>query len=338
MSNRILAQNMILVCGFNGFIGSHLFVELLNNGFSIIGVDNFVNSRYKNIFKMQNASGKKISFIKCNILDTYNLEEIFKKYSISTVIHLASLKSVGESSLYPAKYYYNNVLGSKSLFSLMRKYGVKNLIFSSSATVYGNPIKLPLCENHPIRSTNPYAQNKIDIENILLSDPYFQNDCSVKILRYFNPIGAHPSGLIGESPKGIPNNLMPYILKVAQREYQKVSVFGSDYDTYDGTGVRDYIHIMDLVDGHVKALNYQKKGVSIFNLGTGQGYSVLDLINTFEGVNHASVPFEFVNRRPGDVAAVYANPSKAESVLGFKAKRTLEDMCRDAWIFAKDNS
>lgn len=326
---------MILVCGFNGFIGSHLSVELLNNNYSFIGVDNFVNSRYENIFNIQNVSGKHINFIKCNILDGFNLEDIFKKYPISAVIHLASLKSVGESLLYPAKYYYNNVLGSKRLFSLMRKYCVKNLIFSSSATVYGKPIKLPLYENHPIRATNPYGQNKIDIENILLSDPYFKSDCSVKILRYFNPVGAHPSGLIGENPKGIPNNLMPYILKVANREYKRVSVFGKDYETHDGTGVRDFIHIMDLVEGHIKALNYQKKGISIFNLGTGHGYSVLDLIKTFEDVNNVTVPFEISARRPGDVASVYANPHKAESVLGFKAKRTLENMCFDAWTFAQ---
>ena len=329
---------MILVCGFNGFIGSHLSAQLLKNNYSIIGVDNLSNSRYENIFDIQNVSGKHINFIKCNILDSFNLESIFKKYSISAVIHLASLKSVGESTLYPAKYYYNNVLGAKSLFSLVRKYHVKNLIFSSSATVYGKPIKLPLDESHPIRATNPYGQNKIDIENILLNDPYFKGDCSVKILRYFNPIGAHPSGLIGENPKGIPNNLMPYILKVANREYKTVSVFGDDYETHDGTGVRDYIHIMDLVDGHIKALNYQKKGISIFNLGTGQGYSVLELIKTFENVNHVSVPFEISARRPGDVASVYANPHRAESALGFKAKLTLQDMCRDAWRFVKANN
>ena len=328
----------ILVTGGLGFIGSHFATDVCKN-YPLVIIDNLSNSSkhvYHQLLKHSNKNH--ISFYNVNVLDYAQMQRIIQSHKINSVIHFAGLKSVGQSAKYPAKYYYNNVIGSKILFDLIKRNNIQNLIFSSSATVYGNPIKLPLCENHPIRSTNPYAQNKIDIENILLSDPYFQNDCSVKILRYFNPIGAHPRGMIGESPKGIPNNLMPFILKVAQRAYQKVSVFGNDYDTHDGTGVRDYIHIMDLVDGHVKALNYQKKGVSIFNLGTGQGYSVLDLINTFEGVNHVSVPFEFVNRRPGDVAAVYANPSKAESVLGFKAKRTLEDMCRDAWIFAKDNS
>ena len=328
----------ILVTGGLGFIGSHFAADVCKN-YPLVIIDNLSNSSKHIYHKLLKHSNKNhISFYNVSVLDYAQMQMIIQSHKINSVIHFAGLKSVGQSAKYPAKYYYNNVTGSKILFDLIKRNNIQNLIFSSSATVYGKPIKLPLDERHPIRSTNPYGQNKIDIENILLSDPYFQNDCSVKILRYFNPIGAHPSGLIGESPKGIPNNLMPFILKVAQRAYQKVSVFGNDYVTHDGTGVRDYIHIMDLVDGHVKALNYQKKGVSIFNLGTGQGYSVLDLINTFERINHVSVPFEFVNRRPGDVAAVYANPSKAESVLGFKSKRTLEDMCRDAWTFAKDNS
>ena len=328
----------ILVTGGLGFIGSHFAAQVCKK-YPLFIIDNLSNSSkhiYHKLLKFSNRNH--IYFYNINVLDYAKMQKIIQSHKINSVIHFAGLKSVGESVNYPARYYYNNVIGSKILFDLIKSNNIQNLIFSSSATVYGKPIKLPLDESHPIQSTNPYGQNKIDIENILLSDPYFQNDCSVKILRYFNPIGAHPSGLIGESPKGIPNNLMPYILKVAQRRYQKVSVFGNDYDTHDGTGIRDYIHIMDLVDGHVKALNYQKKGVSIFNLGTGQGYSVLDLIKTFERVNHVSAPFEFVNRRSGDVAAVYANPSKAESVLDFKAKRTLEDMCRDAWTFAKDNS
>ena len=327
----------ILVTGGLGFIGSHAITSLLDLDYDIFCIDNCSNSNLNIISRINKISSKPFIFRKMSIADQA-LGEFIDANEIDSVIHFAGLKSVGESVNFPAKYFYNNVIGSKILLDNLKKYKIKNFIFSSSATVYGKPLFLPLKENHPIRATNPYGQNKIDIENILLSDPYFQNDCSVKILRYFNPIGAHPRGMIGESPKGIPNNLMPFILKVAQRAYQKVSVFGNDYDTHDGTGVRDYIHIMDLVDGHVKALNYQKKGVSIFNLGTGQGYSVLDLIKTFERVNHVSAPFEFVNRRPGDVAAVYANPSKAESVLGFKAKRTLEDMCRDAWTFAKDNS
>ena len=331
-------NNNILVTGGLGFIGSHFICGLLNDYSNIVVVDNLSNSKIDILMKLKKITKHNVIFCKFSLNDYYAINSLFKKFQFKAVIHLAGLKSVNESVEFPSKYFYQNVLGSKNLFDLVKKFTVMNLIFSSSATVYGKPIKLPLDENHPIRSTNPYGQNKIDIENLLINDSYFQNDCSVKILRYFNPIGAHPSGAIGESPKGIPNNLMPFILKVAQREYQKVSVFGSDYDTHDGTGVRDYIHIMDLVDGHVNALNFQKKGVSIFNLGTGHGYSVLDLINTFENVNQVSVPYEVVTRRPGDVAAVYANPSKAELVLGFKAKRTLEDMCRDAWIFAKDNS
>ena len=329
---------MILITGGLGFIGSHFAAEACKDSPLVI-VDNLSNTTLNIYHKVLRIRKKNYIFFHNTDIHNYaEMEKIIQFYKINSVIHFAGLKSVGESVSSPAKYYYNNVIGSKSLFHLIKINNIQNLIFSSSATVYGKPQKLPLDESHPIRATNPYGQNKIDIENLLINDSYLKNNCSVKILRYFNPIGAHPSGVIGESPKGIPNNLMPYILKVAQRVYQKVSVFGNDYDTHDGTGVRDYIHIMDLVAGHIKALNYQKKGVSIFNLGTGQGYSVLDLINTFEGVNHVSVPFEFVNRRPGDVAAVYANPFKAESVLDFKAKRTLEDMCRDAWIFAKDNS
>jgi len=328
---------MILITGGLGFIGSH-FASKISQKENLVIVDNLSNSSLNIFFKLKMIAKKNIYFYKADIANFTKMQEIISTHKIHSIIHFAGLKSVGESFSFSARYYYNNVIGSKILFDLIKRNNIQNLIFSSSATVYGNPIKLPLDESHPIRAKNPYGQNKIDIENILLRDPYFQHDCSVKLLRYFNPIGAHPRGLIGESPKGIPNNLMPYILMVAKREYQKVRVFGNDYDTHDGTGVRDYIHIMDLVDGHIKALNYQKKGVSIFNLGTGQGYSVLDLIKTFGNVNNVSVPFEIVARRPGDVSAVYANPSKAESVLGFKAKRTLEDMCRDAWTFAKDNS
>ena len=329
---------MLLITGGLGFIGSHFAAQVCNR-LPIVIVDNLSNSSLSTYHKLLKHSKKNfVKFYKANIIDYERMQKIIKSHKINSVIHFAGLKSVGESVCFPAKYYYNNVIGSKILFDLVKKNNIQNLIFSSSATVYGAPIKLPLNEIHPIRAINPYGQNKIDIENILLGDPYFKSDCSVKILRYFNPVGAHPTGLIGENPKGIPNNLMPYILKVANREYKKVNVFGNDYETHDGTGVRDYIHIMDLVDGHIKALNFQKKGISIFNLGTGKGYSVLDLIKTFEDVNNVSVPFKISTRRPGDVASVYANPHKAESVLGFKAKRTLNDMCRDAWIFAQKNN
>jgi len=329
---------MLLITGGLGFIGSHFAADVCKN-YPIVIVDNLSNSSLSVYHKLLKNSGKNnISFYNVNIHDYTKMQNIIQSHKINSVIHFAGLKSVGESVNYPAKYYYNNVIGSKILFDLVKKNNIQNVIFSSSATVYGAPIKLPLNETHPIRATNPYGQNKIDIENILLGNPYFKSDCSVKILRYFNPVGAHPTGLIGENPKGIPNNLMPYILKVANREYKKVSVFGNDYETHDGTGIRDYIHIMDLVEGHIKVLDYQKKGISTFNLGTGNGYSVLDLIKTFEHVNGVTVPYEIVSRRPGDVAAVYANPSKAESVLGFKARRTLENMCCDAWKFAQKNN
>ncbi len=331
-------MNNLLVTGGNGYIGSHFVLATAHLYEKIFIVDNLINSglnNFKNLIKLSKRSN--IYLIKSSIHDYSLLDNLIKKNAIDSAIHFAGLKAVGESSLRPGSYYYNNVLGSKIFFDVLKKNFIKNLIFSSSATVYGKPLFLPLSENHPIRSTNPYGQNKVDIENMIINDSYFQNNCSVKILRYFNPIGAHPSGLIGESPNGIPNNLMPYILKVAKREYQKVNVFGNDYDTHDGTGVRDYIHIMDLVDGHVKALNFQKKGVSIFNLGTGHGYSVLDLIKIFEGVNDIAVPFQITARRPGDVAVVYANSSRAESILGFKAKYSVEDMCRDAWKFSQKN-
>lgn len=329
---------MILVSGSLGYIGSHLSTMLMTSGIDVFGFDNLSNSNLLIKNTIEKISNESFPFITAGLNDVYLLENIFKKHKITAIIHFAGLKSVGESNKYPGKYYYSNVIGSKFLFSLAKKYNVQNLIFSSSATVYGNPIKLPLDENHPIRATNPYGQNKIDIENLLLNDSYFNNDCSVKILRYFNPIGAHPSGKIGESPKGIPNNLMPFIVKVAKHQYPKVNIFGNDYNTHDGTGVRDYIHIMDLVDGHIKALQFEKKGISIFNLGTGKGYSVLDLIKTFEQTNNVSVPYEIVKRRLGDVATVYANPKKAENLLGFKAMYALDDMCRDVWKFANANN
>lgn len=327
---------MILITGGLGFIGSH-FASKISQTENLVIVDNLSNSSTNIFNKLKKIAKKNIYFYDADIANFTKLQEIISTHKIHSIIHFAGLKSVGESFSFSAKYYYNNVVGSKILFDLIKRNNIQNLIFSSSATVYGKPIRLPLDENHPIRATNPYGQNKIDIENILKSDLYFKRDCSVKILRYFNPVGAHPSGLIGENPKRVPNNLMPYILKVAKDEYEKLCIFGNDYDTHDGSGVRDYIHIMDLVDGHMKALNYQKRGISTFNLGTGKGYSVLDLIKTFEQVNYVSIPFEISARRPGDVATVFANPTKAESVLGFKAKYSLEDMCRDAWKFAQNN-
>jgi len=326
----------VLLTGGLGFIGSHCLVELLNLKKDIICIDNFLNSSSKVLSQIKKISSTPFLFKSIGIQNA-ELNQIFLENDIDTIIHFAGLKSVGESVAYPGKYFYNNVIGSKYLFDVAKKFKVKNLIFSSSATVYGDPLYLPLNESHPIRATNPYGQNKIDIERMLVEDEFFQNECSVKILRYFNPAGAHPTGLLSENPKGIPNNLMPYILKVAKKELPEVNVFGSDYPTPDGTGVRDYIHIMDLIDGHISALNYQKKGISIFNLGTGHGYSVLDLIHSFQEVNKIEIPYRFVARRAGDVAEVFANPSKATSILNFKPKRSLNDMCADAWRFAKKN-
>lgn len=328
---------MILVTGAAGFIGSNFINLYLDNSYNdLILIDNFSNSSVKSIYDLEKKHKIKLNFNKIDLLDTSSLENLFNKYSIDTIIHFAGLKSVSQSVLLSAKYYYNNVIGSKLLFKLAKKFKVKNLIFSSSATVYGAPVCLPLDENHPIRATNPYGQNKIDIEEMLIKDKYFQTECSVKILRYFNPVGAHSSGMFGDYPVGIPNNLMPYILKVAKNNLPLVNVFGNDYSTHDGTGVRDYIHIMDLADGHISALNYSRKGVSIFNLGTGKGYSVLDLIHTFQNVNKIKIPYKFVDRRSGDVDEVFANPSKAIEILEFKSKLNLEQMCFDAWNFEKN--
>lgn len=325
-----------LVTGGLGYIGSHFISEFLKFEKNIICIDNCSNSNLGNIQRIKKISTFPFEFHRIGI-ESIELKKIFLKNEIDTIIHFAGLKAVGESVKYPAKYYYNNVIGSKNLFNLAKKFKIKNLIFSSSATVYGKPIHLPFNENHPIRATNPYGQNKIDIENLLINDDYFQNECSVKILRYFNPIGAHPTGFIGEKPRGIPNNLMPYILKVAKKALPEVFIFGNDYNTHDGTGVRDYIHIMDLIDGHIKSLNYFNKGVSIFNLGTGQGYSVLDLIHNFEKVNKIKIPFRIVGRRDGDVDSVFANPLKAQNILNFNAKKTLDEMCADAWRYETYN-
>jgi UDP-glucose 4-epimerase len=326
----------ILLTGGLGFIGSHIAYSLLNHEQDVIILDSLINSDISTFYKLKRYF-KNLTFVKGSLNDKQIVEKIFQNNHIDSVIHLAGLKAVGESQIYPAKYYYNNVLSSKILFELIKKYHVKNLIFSSSATVYGKPNYLPLNESHPITACNFYAQNKIDIENMLISDEFFNEICSVKILRYFNPIGAHHTGILGENPKGIPNNLMPYVLKVASGELPYVNVFGNDYKTHDGTGMRDYIHIMDLVEGHLNALTLSTSGVSIFNLGTGRAYSVLDIIKTFENVTKISIPFKFVKRRSGDVDAVYADPAKAKLALNFKTSHTLEQMCHDAWHFKTVN-
>lgn len=328
---------MILITGASGYIGSHFVFYCIENKITdLVLLDNFSNSDILNIERIEKNFNIKLKFINADINDRDLLIEIFKKNKIESIVHFAGLKSINESLKFESQYYLNNVLGSKNLFSIAKKFKIKHLIFSSSAAVYGQPLFLPITEKHPLSATNNYAQNKIDIENLLLNDHFFLNDCSVTILRYFNPIGAHPSGIIGESPIGNVSNLMPYILNVATKKKKTLLVYGNDYDTHDGTGVRDYIHIMDLVKGHINGLNINRKGISIFNLGTGTGYSVLDIINTFQKVTNITIPFKFTNRRSGDVDSVFADPSKAEIELNWKAEKGIYEMCEDAFRWASN--
>ena len=327
----------ILVTGGAGFIGSHTVVELLEKGEDLVIVDNFCNSSPDVLDKIKEITNKDFKFYEVNLLDEEKLEEVFKENNIESVIHFAGLKAVGESVAKPIEYYHNNITGTLVLLKLMKKYNCKKIVFSSSATVYGNPASLPIKEDFPLSTTNPYGSTKLMIEQILQDVCIADADFSVAILRYFNPIGAHESGLIGEVPNGIPNNVMPYILKVASGEYEALTVFGNDYNTPDGTGVRDYIHVVDLAKGHLKALDKirEEKGVKIYNLGTGNGYSVLDLVTNFEKVNGVKVNYKIGARRPGDIAACYADPSKARDELGWAAEKGIEEMCRDAWRFVK---
>ena len=329
---------MILVTGATGFIASHTIVELQQAGFDIVGIDNLSNSSVETLDNIEKITGKKIEFSKIDIRDYDKLLEFLSKYKIDTCIHFAGLKAVGESVKKPVEYYDNNIGGTLVLLKVLKEIGCKNIIFSSSATVYGTPAFVPITEECPKGiCTNPYGWTKHMIEQILIDTQNANPDMNVVILRYFNPIGAHKSGLIGEKPNGIPNNLMPYITQVASRIREKLFVYGNDYDTPDGTGVRDYIHVVDLARGHVKALGAINKncGLDIFNLGTGHGYSVLDVINTFEKVNNIKIPYEIVARRPGDIAMCYANPQKAKDVLGWVAEYDLDDMCRDSWEYQK---
>ncbi len=331
----------ILVTGGTGYIGSHTVVELLNNGYEVIIVDNLVNSQEDVIEKIETITGKKVKFYKEDLCDKESLRKIFKENGhIEAVLHFAGLKAVGESVSQPVRYYENNLGSTLSLVEVMQENNCKNIVFSSSATVYGDPKRLPITEKAAVGgTTNPYGTTKYFIERILKDVCIADKDFSVILLRYFNPIGAHESGLIGENPNGIPNNLMPYIIKVATGELPILSVFGNDYDTPDGTGVRDYIHVVDLAKGHIKALEQAIKtnGTYVYNLGTGHGYSVLDLINTFEKVNNIKIPYQIVDRRPGDIATCYANPKKAYKELGWKAEKGIEDMCRDAYNFVLKN-
>ena len=331
----------ILVTGGNGYIGSHTCVELLNNGYEVVILDNFSNSKRENLSKIKQITGKDFTFYEGNMIDEDILDKIFTENKIDAVIDFAAYKAVGESVEKPIEYYTNNVSTVLVLLSAMKKYNVKKLVFSSSATVYGDPEVLPITEDCKTgNTTNPYGTSKLFVEQILKDLYKSDNTFDIAILRYFNPIGAHSSGLIGEEPNGIPANLLPYVSKVASGKLECLSVFGNDYDTKDDTGVRDYIHVVDLAIGHIKALeklNKEGRGLFIYNLATGTGYSVLDIINTFEKVNNVKVNYKIVNRRPGDIAACYSDPTKAKEELGFVATKTLEDMCRDLWNYEKNN-
>lgn len=329
----------ILVTGGAGFIGSHTCVELLEQGYDVVVVDNLSNSSRESLERVKQITGKEITFYQVDLLDRIALREVFEKEKIDSVIHFAGLKAVGESVAKPMEYYWNNITGTLVLCDEMRNHGVKNIVFSSSATVYGNPATVPIKEDFPLSVTNPYGRTKLMLEDILRDIYHADPEWNIVILRYFNPIGAHESGLIGEDPKGIPNNLAPYITKVAAGKLEVLGVFGNDYDTPDGTGVRDYIHVMDLAQGHVKAIErlQQKPGVCTYNLGTGKGYSVLDLVKEFSKVCEKEIPYEIKPRRPGDIATCYADPSLAKKEMGWVAKRGLKEMCEDAWRWQKNN-
>ena len=330
----------VLLPGGLGYIGSHTAVELLNEGKEVIILDNFSNSKPDVIEKIEKISGKKIRFYEADYLEREKVEKIFEENEIEAVINFAGYKAVGESVKEPLKYYHNNITGCLILLETMKKYGVKKFIFSSSATVYGDPEVVPITEETKTGgTTNPYGTTKLFIEQILKDTYNADNTLDICILRYFNPIGSHESGLIGENPQGIPNNLMPYVVRVASGELKELSVFGNDYNTPDGTGVRDYIHVVDLAKGHVKSLNKlekEQKGLYIYNLGTGKGTSVLDIVKAFEKSTGEKVAYKIVDRRPGDIAECYADASKAKEELGWEATKTIEDMCRDSWNYIKN--
>ncbi len=328
----------VLVTGGLGFIGSHTVLELIKNNYEVVIVDNLSNSSIDVLDKLKKITGKDITFYENDVCDKKALKKIFKNEKIDGVLHFAGYKAVGESVLKPLMYYRNNVDSTLSLLEVMEEFGCYNLIFSSSATVYGNPKSLPIKEDFPLSTTNPYGTTKLFIEYILKDLYTSNNKWNITILRYFNPIGADKSGLIGENPRDIPNNLMPYIMKVATNELPILKIYGNDYNTVDGTGVRDYIHVVDLAHGHVLALKNPKKGIKIYNLGTGHGTSVLELVNTFEKVNNIEINKVIVERRPGDIDACYASCDKAYDELGFKATYSVDEMCRDAYNFIKKNT
>lgn len=329
----------ILVTGGAGYIGSHTVIELLGKGYEVVIVDNFYNSHPEVLERIKELSGKDFKFYEIDLLDKNALKKVFEENKIDSVIHFAGYKAVGESVEKPLMYYHNNLTSTFILCEVMKEYGVKNIVFSSSATVYGLSNISPLKENLPLSTTNPYGTTKLFIEQILRDLYISDKDWSIALLRYFNPIGAHISGRIGENPNGIPNNLMPFITQVAVGKREKLSVFGNDYDTIDGTGVRDYIHVVDLAKGHIKALERHMdfKGVEAYNLGTGKGVSVLELVSTFEKVNGVKIPYTISDRRPGDIATCFADASKAKKELGWEAEKTIEDMCKDSWNWQKNN-
>jgi UDP-glucose 4-epimerase len=329
----------ILITGGAGYIGSHACVQFLEAGYELVVVDNLCNSSAESLNRVKKISGKDFTFIQADIRDQQAMRGVFLHHSISAVVHFAGLKAVGESVEKPELYYDNNVAGSQNLFAVMAEFNVKTIVFSSSATVYGDPATVPAKEDFPLSATNPYGETKLMIENILREMHAKDNTWRIAILRYFNPIGAHASGMIGEDPNGIPNNLLPYVAQVAVGRLAKLRVFGNDYATHDGTGVRDYIHVADLADGHVKALSYLTKNQALItiNLGTGIGYSVLDVVNAFAKVSGKPIPYEFLPRRAGDVAINYADASQAASILGWSASRNLEKMCADAWKWQSNN-
>ena len=330
----------ILVTGGAGYIGSHTCIDLLNNNMEVVIVDNFSNSNEKALDAIKKLTGKEFKFYKIDYTDKGEMEKVFLENDIDAVINFAGFKAVGESVKMPLEYYTNNVYGALVLLDLMRKHNVKKFVFSSSATVYGDPEKMPLTEDCKIGgTTNPYGTSKLMIEYILQDLYKSDNTWDIVILRYFNPVGAHESGLIGEVPKGTPNNLMPYISRVAAGKLKELSVFGNDYDTKDGTGIRDYIHVVDLAHAHLKALeklNKEDSGIYIYNVGTGTGYSVFDMINAFEKANNVKIPYKVVSRRDGDLPVSYADTKKAKEELGFVATKNLEDMCKDEWNFQKN--
>ena len=325
----------ILVTGGCGYIGSHTCVELLNEGYDVVVVDNLFNSSLDVIDKIKEITGKSVTFYNEDVCNYEGMDKIFSIEKVDAVIHFAGYKAVGESVSKPLMYYRNNLDSTITLLEVMSKYNCKKIVFSSSATVYGKPEKLPITEDFPLHTTNPYGTTKLMIERILKDLYQSDNDWSIAILRYFNPIGAHESGLIGENPNGIPNNLMPYIVRVACGQLEELSVFGGDYNTPDGTCIRDYLHVVDLAKGHIKALDKldETNGVYIYNLGTGVGYSVLDVVNTFVKATGKDVPYKITQRRAGDLPEFYADATKAEKELGWKAEKNLEDMCRDSWHY-----